>query len=183
MELLYMMFLHQCLRTWVILLRIFSDAQRDPSVTFSASARLHSAGWSPNQLLSVATLGWSPHAFPLSSAHIKRMLCILGAFPRCGTAAWLVILGPVAEFLRINRLLHAKRFSNPAPAAGKLPSFQCTQFWKERKRSLWAANALQGRDCESRARPDLLCLEPVLGSGLRKPIFVFGVRWKTLMVC
>lgn len=107
--------------------------QRDPTVFFSASARLHSAGWSPNQLLSVATLGSSPHAFLLSSAHIKRMLCILGAFPRCGTAAWLVILGLVEEFLRINRLLHAKRFSNPAPVTGKLPSFQGTQFWKKEK--------------------------------------------------
>lgn len=130
-ELLWMMSLHQCLRTWVIPLRIVSYAQRDPSVSFSASVRLHLAGWSPKQLLSVATLGWSPNAFPLSSAHIKRMLSILGAFPWCGTAAWLVILGLVAEFLCINRLLHAKRFSNPAPAAGKLPSFQCTQFWKE----------------------------------------------------
>lgn len=94
-ELLWMMSPHQCLRSWVNLLRTFSDVQRDPTVFFRASARLHLAGWSPNQLLSVATLGSRPHAFPLSSAHIKRMLCILGAFPRCSTAAWLVILGLV----------------------------------------------------------------------------------------
>lgn len=44
------------------------------------------AGRRPHQLLSVVTLGSGPHAFPFSSAQIKKILCILGAL-RWGNSA------------------------------------------------------------------------------------------------
>lgn len=40
---------------------------------------LHSTGWCPHRLLSGVTLGSGLHAFLLSSAQIKNILCIMGA--------------------------------------------------------------------------------------------------------
>lgn len=55
------------------------DSRRGPNThRVSPWQRLHSAGLRPHRLLSVVTLGSGPHAFPLSSAQIKKILGILG---------------------------------------------------------------------------------------------------------
>lgn len=91
--------------------------RRAPCVSLSLWQCLHSTGCCPHQLLSVVTLGSGPHAFPFSSAQMKKILCILGAL-RWGNSAqhirWQSGTFYAEEFLYSHTNIHTKTIFQPS---------------------------------------------------------------------